>query len=255
MKYYMLALGVASVALAAAAPALAQDDDTIWHGFYAGVNAGVVWGDAKSGLEFQQGAGSSIPAVDLPLLNAPISGGGGSDAGFTGGVEAGYNYQMGAFLIGVETDWGFFDINDDKSNTFPSRLLISPPATYTIDHKVSSDWIWTLRPRIGYVSGQWLFFGSAGIGVSSVKIRTNYRDTIGAGHSVSISDSSTKTGFAGGLGIGYALSPNWSVKGEWLYSDFGKVRVSQAIPNTATTVTGEGKVRSNAFLMGVDYRF
>ena len=70
-----------------------------------------------------------------------------------------------------------------------------------------------------------------------------------------ISDSDTKTGFAGGLGMAYALTPNWSVKGEWLYTDFGKVRVSAPTAGGFATVTGEGKAKANLLRMGVDYRF
>jgi outer membrane immunogenic protein len=256
MTHRLVALAAAAASVAVSAPALAQDEQIPWAGWYVGLNAGVAWGDAKSRLFFESPAGSRVPAADIAALNAPVSTGHHNHTGFTGGIEGGYNYVMGNnLLLGVETDFGFLDIKKTNSNTFQSRLLINPPVTYTLENRVKADWVWTLRPRIGYISGNWLFFGSAGLGISDIEIRTTYHDTFNPPGSASMSDSSTKTGFAGGLGVGYAFASGWSAKGEWLYTDFGKVTATTGTSNNAVNITSEGKVKANLIRFGADYRF
>jgi outer membrane immunogenic protein len=250
-----LILSAVTATLGLATPALAQTEGSPWNGWYVGAHAGVTWGDTKTNLHLEQGTGAPIiPPADFAGLNA-LATSSHNRTGFTGGIEGGYNYQMGQLLIGVETDFGFLDTKKTNSNTYQSKVLISPPITYTLTNRAKSDWMWTLRPRIGYIYGDWLFFGSAGIAVSDIKITTTYADTFTPPNSASMSNSSTKTGFAGGLGVGYAFNPNWSFKGEWLYTDFGKVSAATATPSGVAVIKSEAKVKANLVRFGVDYRF
>src|SRR5881394_3573158 len=167
-------------ALAAGAPAHAQDADDLWSGFYAGANIGLVDGKTKMNANATAGSGAIvIPPADLAALNSIDDSN--SKTGFTGGVEGGYNWVSGALLLGVETDLDFFDINQKESNTFTSALQINPPVTpqpsFTVTRRVTTDYLWTLRARIGYVAGPWLFFGSGGLANTKLKFTTNYSDT------------------------------------------------------------------------------
>lgn len=254
MNHRLMATAAITLAAATASPAFAQDFETPWSGFYVGGNLGLTWGDTSSRLQLENRAGSRLPTPDVAGINQ-LSSDDDNDTGFAGSLEAGYNYLIGNVLIGIETDIGFLDIEETTDKTYQSGLLITPPITYRLQQKVGSDWVWTVRPRLGYVSGPWLFFASAGIAVSDVKIDTTYSDTFSPPGSASSSGSDTKTGFAGGLGVGYALGPNWSAKGEWLYTDFGKVRATSQIANTPAAITAEGEVKANILRVGVDYRF
>jgi outer membrane immunogenic protein len=250
------AAAAGTAALMAAAPALAQQSDNTWGGWYVGATAGIGWGHTHSHLHLENGAGSTIiPPADVASLNSKIANNSDHHSGFVGALEGGYNYMMGNILLGVETDFGFYNIKETRDAAYQSPLLISPPITYTLHQKVHTDWMWTLRPRIGYASGPWLFFGSAGIAVSDLKIETSYHDNLTPPGNASFSDSSTKTGFAGGLGVAYSFSPNWSVKGEWLYTDLGKVSASTATPNNTAVITADGKISANLLRIGVDYKF
>jgi outer membrane immunogenic protein len=170
---YRLMFGVAAAAaFATAAPAMAQQD---WTGFYVGVNGGASWGDTSLGVQVGTGSGPiAVPPADVGVINRV-----GSDddnkTGFTGGLQAGYNYQSGSWLFGIETDFGFFDISQRRTNLYASGLLISPPITYTLDQRVKTDWIWTLRPRLGYVSGPWMGYVTGGIATSKTKLETSFR--------------------------------------------------------------------------------
>ena len=73
-----------------------------WTGFYVGVNAGGIWpSGGRNASIFDPNAG-----IDGGFINAGFPGGLGSQsAGFIGGGQAGYNWQTGAFVLGVETDF------------------------------------------------------------------------------------------------------------------------------------------------------
>jgi outer membrane immunogenic protein len=81
-----------------------------WTGFYIGVNAGGIW---PSG-----GRNASIfdpdSSFDGGFLTSSFPGGLGSQsAGFLGGGQAGYNWQTGAFVLGVETDFDGSTVSKD----------------------------------------------------------------------------------------------------------------------------------------------
>ena len=44
-----------------------------------------------------------------------------NDGGFTGGAQIGYNYQIGSFVIGVETDLQWADLGNNNNDFFLVR--------------------------------------------------------------------------------------------------------------------------------------
>lgn len=250
-----LSLAALSLPALSASPAMAQDQST-WNGFYIGANIGGTWGDTSMRTTTSPGTSTSpISSVDAAAING-ISGGGSSKGGFTGGVEGGYNWVSTPWLFGVETDWEAFDVSEHNDHrTVNSALLISPPITYTINQHVSTDWLWTLRPRVGYVSGPWLVYATGGLAVSDVKHTFDYADNRSPGGLAHLSKSDTKTGWTAGLGGAYAFSPNWSVKGEWLYVDLGNVHGTASTADGFASFDSEAKVRANLLRVGVDYKF
>ena len=89
-----------------------------WTGFYIGVNAGGIWGSGS--------VSSTLFANGFPVLENTWPGGnfGGSQSGFIGGGQAGDNWQTGQFVLGVETD---FDWNQLEVVT--TRLLARRSST------------------------------------------------------------------------------------------------------------------------------
>lgn len=248
----ILLAAVAAAACAMAAPAMAQED---WTGFYVGLNGGASWGDTSLRVQVGNGSGTiAVPPADAALINRT-----GSDdnnkTSFTGGIQAGYNYQSGSWLFGLETDFGFFDISQRRTNLYQSALLISPPVTYTLDQRVKTDWIWTLRPRLGYASGPWMGYVTGGIATSKTKLETSLADNRSPQNVARLSKDDTDTGWVGGLGGAYAFAPNMSVRGEWLYADFGKIHKTVTGTNNFVTITPEASVKANIFRVGVDYKF
>jgi outer membrane immunogenic protein len=249
-------LAASAAALGVAAPARAQDQSTPWQGWYVGANIGASWGDTSLHTTASAPPAPAqpivIPPADISLINAGSSGS--TKTGFVGGIEGGYNFRYGEFwLFGLETDYGALDVNKTNSQQFQSTAAV--PVTYTLRQRATSGWLWTLRPRVGIVTGPWLFYGTAGVAVGDSKLTVELTDNRNTNDGLSMNNNSTKTGWTAGLGAGYAIGPQWSVKAEWLYVDLGSVHANAVSPNGYVAVDSEAEMRSNVVRVGVDYRF
>lgn len=200
-----LLAGVAGVTLAAAAasaadlPSQAPPPAPIvtapiftWTGFYAGVNAGWGWRDSDQEAVVLGGA---VPGT----LFFPDNG----DGGFTGGAQIGYNYQIGSFVIGLETDIQWADTDQDENVAF---IPAGAPGTFVPGEFRSnlSDWFGTVRARAGVAIDRVLIYATGGLAYSD--------DT---------------TGWVAGGGVEWALPVNWfgssavtfGIEGLWLSFD------------------------------------
>jgi len=185
----LLAAGSSLALLGAAAPAAAQSPPSdYWSGWYIGLNAGGSWGD--NNLNRQVTAGGStvtIPPADIALINSNTSSSNSNKTGFTGGIEGGYNYlSTKGWLFGIEADWVALSVNTRDSHTFTSAITQPiipppPPTQYTINQRADTDWMVSIRPRLGFTSGQWLFYGTAGVAFADVKSRLEGMGTLPAG--------------------------------------------------------------------------
>src|SRR5271163_3972055 len=128
MKNWLKGVAVAALTAVGAVAAQAADLPTrkeapapvfvpppfTWTGFYVGVNAGGIWPSGS------RNATLFAPATFAFPVSTFFPGGLGSQsAGFAGGGQAGYNWQTGAFVLGVETDF-------DGSTLSKSTNFISP---------------------------------------------------------------------------------------------------------------------------------
>ena len=126
----LIAIG-ASVAANAAdmplkAPVILPEPPYNWSGGYVGANLGGAWTSGS--------------------LNIPNNNFYGGLTEFIAGVQAGYNFQAGHFLFGVEGD---FD-----GATFGHPALPTPTLG-----SVSQNWIGTIAGRVGLVADRWLVYG------------------------------------------------------------------------------------------------
>lgn len=254
MTNRLLYAAAAAAALAVATPAAAQDEWD-WTGFYLGANAGMNWGDANNETLVAAGGGAVVlPPEDVAAINA-LALTDSSNGGFAGGAQAGYNYQMGALLLGLETDIGFFSLDQEDTITFPSKVLITPPVNITISQRVSSDWMWTVRPRVGWAMGQWMVYATGGLAVANVNLATTYADTATPAHQASLSNDKTRAGWTVGVGGAFKFSPNWSVGAEWLYADLGTIDAVATSNGGFATIVTETNPRANILRGRVDFHF
>lgn len=80
--------------------------------------------------------------------------------GWSGGLHAGYNLQLGSALIGVEADYSWGNLNG-------SSTITGLPLTGTVDS------MWSVRGRLGWtIANNFLLYGTAGYGGFDVSVRT-----------------------------------------------------------------------------------
>ncbi|MCE9507849.1 MAG: porin family protein [Alphaproteobacteria bacterium] len=216
MKHYLIAL--TAFAAIVSIPSLSASAATDWSGFYAGLNAGGSFSsaDAKTTVEdqFDYFAASSVTSINDNGAHTL------KQDNFTGGAQAGVNFQDGNFVYGFEADFGAFNAADSHSVT--ATYPCCGPDTYTLRQEVDTSWLLTVRPRIGWAMDNILIYGTGGISVSNVSAKETFTDTFGPAVETS-SKSDTKTGWNLGAGAEVAMEDGWSVRGEYLYTDLGKV--------------------------------
>ena len=116
--------------------------------------------------------------------------------GTIGGVLAGYNYQMGNFVMGVEGDVQFGEVD-------PNNIL--DQVTQEIDFMA------TLRARLGYAHDRTLAYATGGVAFMDSEI------TLPA---FAESDSNSHTGYTLGGGLEHAWTDSLLARVEYLYANF-----------------------------------
>ncbi len=190
-----------------------------WTGYYAGANVGGLSGKSKMTTSTVYSATGYFATTSVPAI-ATVGAQNVSKTGITGGIQGGYNFQSGNMVLGLELDLGAFDFSGSQTGT--AVYPCCSPTNFTVTQKATTSWLFTARPRIGWSSGNWLVYGTGGLAMTNLGYQERFTDTFataletGAVHS-------TRTGWTLGAGLEAQLGNNWSVKGEYLYADFGKV--------------------------------
>lgn len=168
-----------------ASPVYSPTPASGWSGFYAGVNAGYAWGT---------------------LIRQPAGGGAQTQNNTSGGqigAQAGYNMDMGGFVVGGEADlqWSSIAHTEDLPGIG--------------SFKAGIDFYGTIRGRAGMSFGQVMPFVTAGVAAG----RGTASVTNGVG--VTTSQSATHMGWTVGAGLEAQATENISIKAEYLYVDLG----------------------------------
>jgi outer membrane protein OmpA-like peptidoglycan-associated protein len=244
MRYWFSAAAMMTLATASVVPAHAQTP-VVWGGPYGGVNLGADWGHMP-------GSASVTPSGAVPRSALGFSHG--SDTTITGGGQAGYNYQMNNFVLGVEGD--FNGGGPSSTTTMPTPTVPSFGAGSKFT--TSSDWNASLRGRVGYAVNQFLIYGTGGVAFADAGIKANYASPAPGVAGGSASSSTTLIGGTYGGGVEYAVTPNISVAGEFRHTDYGSAHMSLGSVSTAAgsaPVTSKIDMHDNVALLKVNYRF
>jgi outer membrane immunogenic protein len=266
------ALALASASGLALTTAAQAQQRTNWTGFYVGMNAGYAWGRSDAVTSFPCPA--PAPGFGLNLcFNAAIpptiaSAGTGSLAGdgFTGGVQLGYNWQSNQLVLGVEADFGAFalDLSRQVRANYPAFVLFATAAdSYTLRSSLDTDWLLTVRGRVGMAFSDVMVYATGGLAVTNLKASHSFIDTDVFGPSAGTwSGSSTRLGLALGGGFEWALGRNWSVKAEYLHLNFGSVTASGVITHPgfgggsyAEAISTKVDLTAHIARAGVNFRF
>ena len=116
-----------------------------------------------------------------------------------GGLQAGYNVLNGSMMWGVETDISL-------SNATMSDSLC--PYNDSLECEVQVSPIASIRPRVGYVTGDWMIYATAGAVVARVNVDA-YSAQGGHVDDAVVSDF----GWTAGLGIEHMIGDLYPLLG------------------------------------------
>jgi outer membrane immunogenic protein len=209
-----------------------------WTGFYLGLHGGYAWGE--SDVELSEDALGELGETSIDL------------DGWFAGVQGGYNYQMGHFVVGIEADASWSDINGSSSEDGD----IGGPVTYNSD--LSLDWLATVRLRGGFALDRALIYGTGGFAFAQMNYEYDITDA-GDVELISGDIDENLTGWTVGGGVEYAATENFTVKLEYLYTDLGDFDDSTTIvadPNIPDgTYSIDGDVTFHTVKLGANYKF
>ncbi len=229
MRVFALALvaGLASTSAYAAdaviyeppAPAPVYQEVPIfsWTGGYIGLQGGALWSNSDIDGDID------VFGPDEGVFGDNFNGG-------LFGVYAGYNWQTGPWVFGAEGD--FNGVWNDE--TFTVNTLRFGPR----DVEVGSDYLASLRARVGYAFDRTLIFATGGVAFTQFSANFSDENFVDADQNL--------TGWTIGAGAEYAFTNNWIGRVEYRYYDFSD-----------DTLEGFGDfgVETNTLTVGVSYKF
>jgi outer membrane immunogenic protein len=234
------------------APATAASAVFGWTGLYFGVHAG---GDRQSEDWFFPS--TALNTVSQAPVGAPfnVAAGGHSTSGTLVGGQIGYNHQFGNWVVGAEGEFSWTNLGGSHADpTFPNT------------NNSRTDLLATMGARFGYATDHLLLFGKAGGAWEHSNYFTTAATTFIVGDpglppstipAGSREDTATLNRFGLMIGIGaeYALSPNWSVKAEYEYLDFGRQRITLSPAEAGLAPFNEDiRQQLHLFTAGINYK-
>ena len=200
-------LFLSSAAAFAGAPAMGD-----WSGFYVG---------AEGGAQFSS-THFNLPGDTSDVLQQTSK----DKTSLVGGGLAGYNFQTGNTVFGIEADAssGGGTSSVTACNATDGCFVTTHDSFTTLNH-LKDNWSGRVRARLGFADGATLFYAAAGYSYADSKLSL-------IGLCYTFSDPSVPTiynfnrsqglsGFNIGGGVERALGEHFVARVEYVYDDFG----------------------------------
>lgn len=195
------------------APYYAAPPIFTWTGAYIGGNAGLNFGTFS-------GTGNTFF---------------GNNFGGLYGITAGYNYQSGPLVAGIEGDLDFGSVNGLGS----AGPGVNGSGNVTADGSI--------RLRFGYAFDRALIYATGGY--TGANMKGSVAD-FSAAPNIYASQSQYLNGFTIGGGLEYAVTNNVSVKAEYLFNDYGTANFFNGTRDNMWAGTSFSSLKA-----GINYHF
>lgn len=200
-----------------------------WTGFYGGAVGG--WGTGTAGHTDSTGFGSGTYSLSGGIIGGTL----------------GVNWQTGRFVLGLEGDGSATSLRG-QTPVYYGNCGGAP--SQCASHL---DALGTVRGRVGYAIDRLLPYLTGGAAIGA--LHGHEGTTLAAG---SLGDgSSTVLGWSLGAGVEAMITPQWSVKVDYLHADLGKHAIySDVIPSLGGAVVAQN-LRWSADIVraGINYHF
>jgi high affinity Mn2+ porin len=253
----LLAGGARAGDLSAALPTKAPPPSVAaaydWSGFYLGGHFGYAAGSSNWSATL---TGAAAPAVagSLNMFNSyDMFRDTGSDLA---GLQGGYNIMLPSrWVLGAEADISFPSFAEPVPHLISGIATLSSASIGTASYSEQMEYSGTVRGRIGYAPGHWLFYATGGFAWTYEEFtRTQLAGTPLGGTAVTGTVETIfkepRFGWTAGGGLEVALASNWSARAEYLFADYGTRSV--LFPLGAQRFTSD--LTLNELRVGLNYK-
>jgi len=211
-----------------------------WTGFYLGGHLGYATGNSNW-------TAGTTPGISGSLDLFQGFDGFKESGSFFEGLQVGYSTMLpNRFVVGVEADASFPSfLNLDGISIGGTSMLLSPligPESYS-ETVLSSG---TVRGRIGYAPGNWLFYATGGLAWTYNRLMLTQQ-----ANGMTESPFLWRFGWAAGAGVEAPVAPHWTAKAEYLLTDYG----TSSVTFPAAAQRFDSNFLLQEFRAGLNYRF
>jgi high affinity Mn2+ porin len=176
-------------------------------GFYAGGHLGYAWGSSNwTGPGASGSFGLAQPVDSFAETGS-----------FFEGLQAGYNYMLpNRVLVGAEIDASFPSFQNLAGISIGGISNFTSPTLGPVSYSETVLSSGTVRGRIGYAPGNWLFYATGGFAWSYDQLTLTQ-----------LASGTTdmpflwRLGWAAGAGVEVPVAPHWTARLEYLFTDYG----------------------------------
>ncbi|WP_211826690.1 outer membrane protein [Kistimonas asteriae] len=226
-------------------------DKSLWNRLYIGSHINSV--HYKSNVTTSSNPGSYFINDDYSQL---MDAGSGSPSGndISGGINIGWNYAWDNFIFGIEAD--YLHANKKLKIHSGDIFYITQPAdTFRTTSQINIKDTFSLRPKVGYMWGGSLVYITGGVSLAKLEHSFNFSETF-ENQLSSAKKSKTQIGWTIGAGMEHAINNNWSVKLEYLYTEFDDLKTSSPLSGYPDQIIdNKVSVKMSDFRVGINYRF
>ena len=195
-----------------------------WTGLYVGVNGGGWFNNSR--------------ITALGGIPGKLGGGG----GLIGGT-VGYNWQTaGHVVVGMEADLDY-------------RTKTTVTAPFASSSQTNDGYLGTVRGRVGYGFDRALIYVTGGLAYGNAAAPNALASLPLAAFFTRSGQPGLQAGWTAGAGVEFAVTNNWSVKGEYLYADPGSKSIAYTNATTLLPATPVERTADHIARVGVNYRF
>jgi len=224
-----------------AVPPIANYD---WSGFYVGGHMGYAGGNSNwTANPTQPGLPPTSGSVDmfLPFFDPGESG------SFFMGLQGGYNTMLAnRMVLGVEADASFPAFRNLSGLSIGGLTNFNSPVVGAASYGENVLSMGTVRGRIGYAPRNWLFYVTGGLAWTYDQLTLTQ-----LAPSTNDSPYLWRLGWTAGVGVELPIAPNWTAKGEYLWT--GYPTATARFPDLGQTTSSNLTLQELRF--GLNYHF
>ena len=180
-----------------------------WTGTYVGANVGGVWGKFDVSPTTTDNLTGAVGAPGVMSIN---------NSSLIGGFQAGYNWQIGQWVLGLEQDYQFTGLKQTAAFAAPAGLFLAGDSM-----AVKTDYLAATRAKLGMAWDRALFYVAGGLETGEFDVTSTYVARGGGSPTLGFTDANKlHFGFNVGAGIDYAVTNNVFIGVEYRYLDLGK---------------------------------